>query len=320
MTQILNGEIIYNENSVNANGGTELMARRMAKDINPDLLKEWQIIHSRIPNKLEDDKKIMLVCHDLARDPMYQGLYDEEYIEKFDLFVFVSNWQKDNFLQTYKIPYNKCAVVPNYIEPFPTRSNFYDGGIIKLIYHTTPHRGLELLIPAFQAIEKQIPNIELDVYSSFKAYGWESRDEQYRTLIEVCEDHEKINYHGFQSNDVVREALMKSHIFAYPNIWPETSCLALIEAIASGNIVVAPNHAAIPETAQNLATLYQFNDNKQEHFEVFAQNLFDVVGYVNSPEMRDYLDVEVRHKQIHMDGFTTEFIVQRWEKLLKAHL
>ena len=32
-------------------------------------------------------------------------------------------------------------------------------------------------------------NIELDVYSSFKIYGWEERDEQYKEVFDFCKQH-----------------------------------------------------------------------------------------------------------------------------------
>ena len=41
-----------------------------------------------------------------------------------------------------------------------------------------------------------------------------------------------MTYHGFKPNDVVRKALSEAHIFAYPSIWVETSCISAIEAMS----------------------------------------------------------------------------------------
>ena len=37
-------------------------------------------------------------------------------------------------------------------------------------------------------------------------------------IFKEIEEHDGMTYHGFQPNAVVREALAKSHIFAYPSI------------------------------------------------------------------------------------------------------
>jgi hypothetical protein len=36
---------------------------------------------------------------------------------------------------------------------------------IKLIYHTTPHRGLQILVPVFEKLCEWHDDIELDVFS-----------------------------------------------------------------------------------------------------------------------------------------------------------
>ena len=92
-------------------------------------------------------------------------------------------------------------------------------------------------------------NVHLDVFSSFNAYGWAERDEPYQELFDKIEAHPQMTYHGFKPNNIVRNALQKAHIFAYPSIWMETSCIALMEAMSAGLMCVHPNLAALPETA-----------------------------------------------------------------------
>jgi UDP-glucose:(glucosyl)LPS alpha-1,2-glucosyltransferase len=151
-------------------------------------------------------------------------------------------------------------------------------GKVRLIYHTTPHRGLEILVPVFEELVKMHgDSIHLDVYSSFKIYGWEERDQQYNQLFDRCKEHPNITYHGSVPNEEIREALKKSHIFAYPSIWPETSCLAVIEAMSAKNIVVCPNFAALPETCANFAMMYPHHENPNAHAVQFAHTLNNAI-------------------------------------------
>jgi len=188
----------------------------------------------------------------------------------------VSHHQQVTYNIGLGVPYSAGVVIPNGIELLPIEEK-RSGEVIRLVYHTTPHRGLELLVPVFERLVEVYPSMHLDVFSSFKAYGWASRDSDYEQLFDRCRKHPNINYHGYQPNDVVRAALQRAHVFAYPNIWPETSCIAAIEAITSGVAVVCPTFGALPETTGGLAYTYPFDENYNQHANVFAHVLLDVV-------------------------------------------
>jgi len=193
LVEIVAGELIRNELTQNAMGGTEMMAIGMQQRIPQELLKNFQIIHSRT-RELRDDLKKILVCHDLAGDPEVAHLKDGGY-KKYDKLVFVSQWQFQQYHDFLGVPYNHSHILKNAIEPIVEHKKPNDGKI-RIIYHTTPHRGLGLLYPIFDALSKQHDNIELDVYSSFKIYGWEQRDEPYKALFDQLKQHPKIRYHG----------------------------------------------------------------------------------------------------------------------------
>lgn len=313
MTEIVDGEIRYNELTKNANGGTELMARRMVEHIPQEYLKGYQIIHSRV-RKLEPDLKKILVCHDLHNDPEVQQLSDPEYRKQFEKIVFVSNWQANMFHLALGIPYSEFVVINNAVSPFGEVKKTFDGKV-RLIYHTTPHRGLAILYPVMKFIANEFKDFHLDVFSSFAAYGWEERDEPYLDLFKSIEDHPNMTYHGFQPNDIVIEHLKKSHIFAYPNIWPETSCLALIEALCCGNIALHPNLAALPETGCGLSEIYQYNEDMNEHAKVFAENLLR--NLVAFEKYFDNVQNYSRHAQNHASAvYSINRMVSKWMDVL----
>jgi glycosyltransferase involved in cell wall biosynthesis len=214
------------------------------------------------------------------------------------------------------VPYSDCIVIKNAIDPIPIQKKEYNG-TINLIYHTTPHRGLEILVPVFEELCKLHDNIHLDVYSSFEIYGWKDRDVQYQELFDRCRAHEKISYHGSVSNEEIREALVRSHIFAYPSIWPETSCLAVIEAMSAKNIVVCPNYAALPETCSNFAMMYPYTENKNAHAVQFAHTLNNAIESIknNIDGLDPYLDFQ---KQFFDYFYSWSKRKLEWENLLKS--
>jgi glycosyltransferase involved in cell wall biosynthesis len=262
MSCIYKGEIIESELSANSKGGTEQMRQRLVDNMSPEMLSNVAIHLSR-PRELHDDVANILWCHDLAEDPENKILLDGGW-EKFDHFVFVSAWQRDQYILRFGIPYSRCSVIHNAIEKQYSPKQ-KDLSTIRFVYHTTPHRGLELLVPIFEELAKEFDNIHLDVYSSFGIYGWESRDEAYKGLFKRIEAHPNMTYHGHKSNAEVLEALDNGHIFLYPNIWKETSCIALLEAIKSQMLCIHPNYGALPETGANATIMYDFNEDPQAH-------------------------------------------------------
>lgn len=248
----------------NALGGTEIMMRGLYDGRLPrELLQEFQIVPGRMGD-LRRDKVRILYCHDLPNDPSNQHLSNGGW-DRFHRIVFVSNWQMQQFIQTFEIPWSKCVVLHNAINPIDVEVDKKPRDKIRLIYHTTPHRGLNILYSVFDKLCETHDDIELDVYSSFKLYGWPERDEPFADLFKALEDHPKINYHGAVPNNEIREAVAKAHIFAYPSIWPETFCLCLAEAMSGGLLCVHPNYACLAETAANWTMIYQWHEEINNH-------------------------------------------------------
>ena len=157
-----------NEISAKANGGTEL-------------LKNFQIILSRY-RQLDMEKIRIMNVHDLPEDPEAVKFKDKKFQDNFHKFVFVSDWQYQRYQLMHGIPYNeKSVVLETGIETAP--SSCFDikkqENIIRLVYTSTPQRGLEILVPVFRSLAQKYPNIHLDVFSSFKIYGWEEADLRY---------------------------------------------------------------------------------------------------------------------------------------------
>ena len=186
-------------------------------------------------------------------------------------------------------------------------------GPIRLAYISTPHRGLDVLIGAFRAMK--LENVELDVYSSFKIYGWGTRDDEYKPLYDACKDTPNVNYHGTVSNEEIREALQKTHILAYPNTYAETACISVIEAMSAGCVVVCPNLAVLPETCANFAWMYGYVQDKVEHARKFAYVLKDAIDNFWQPAVQTGLAVQKQYFDMHYDIETT---AKQWEMMLST--
>lgn len=302
---------IIDEATQIARGGTELQSIELQKRLSADLLSKFQIIPSRVV-ELDPHRKRILWLHDLADDQMNSHLANGGY-NKFEKLVFVSNWQMQRFIERFSIPWYKCAVIQNAINPLKLYS--HNSEKIKLIYHTTPHRGLNILLSVFDQLLDRHPEIELDVFSSFKIYGWEQRNEQYQNLFDFCIKHPNINYHGTVSNDVVKEAVSSADIFAFPSTWVETSCISLLEAMSAGLICVHPNLGALPETAANWTLQYQYQENERDHAKVFFNQMELAISNVRNESYRNYLD----NQSAYINTFYNwDLRASQWEAMLRS--
>jgi glycosyltransferase involved in cell wall biosynthesis len=307
-----------NEISVNANGGTELMLNLLEKYLDKDLLENFQIVFSR--HRETDNKKIRIFqAHDLPEDPESSKFRDEKFLNSFHKILFVSNWQYQRYQLFHNLPYtDKYAVIDNGIEPAPQDCLNKPTETIRLVYTSTPQRGLEILVPVFKLLAEKYDNIHLDVFSSFKIYGWDDADKNFEPLYKEIKDHPKMTYHGFVPNEKLKEHLKQCHIFAYPSIWLETSCRSMLEAMSAGLICVHPNYGALPETSGGLNIMYQGDfQNKNIHASIFANHLNAAIEFVKTEQSKNMISFN----KTYVDGkYNMERISSIWNMTLRSLL
>lgn len=303
-----------NEISKNANGGTEIAKRKLASIIDPSLLEHFQIISSRV-RELDESKIRVLWQHDLSQDPESAKLRDKSFQDKFHKFVYISNWQMNQYQLFHGLPYDtKSIVLESGIEPADPMARWTHGdGKIRLVYTSTPQRGLDILVSVFQYLAEKYDDIHLDVFSSFKIYGWEDADKQYEPLYEHIRNHPQMTYHGFVPNEQLKHHLNSCDIFAYPSIWMETSCRAMLEAMSAQLVCVHPNYGALAETSGALNVMYQGTLDKVEHANIFASHLEAAIQFVRDKNQKEM----VQFNKVYVDSrYSLDRIKRQWEVML----
>jgi glycosyltransferase involved in cell wall biosynthesis len=189
------------------------------------------------------------------------------------------------------VPESKCVVIKNAIEEI----NFEDKpkDKISLIYHTTPWRGLVHLLKVFKSLN--LKNVELNVCSSTIIYGKKFDavlGKTYESLFNECKNTKNVNYLSFLNNKKIIELLKKMHIFAHPSVWPETSCIAAIEAMAAGCEVVTTNLGALNETCSSFGTFVNFDKNFDNLEKEYSKVLSNSIKNYWSGENQNKLELQ----------------------------
>lgn len=256
-------------------GGSEILNNNLLKYTGQDWQKNVNLVLSVCDPAFIDPARINVIWQHLAYDQgAIRGMADSNFIQSIDHFVYVSNWQLDRFRDRFFVDLSQNHVIKNAIEPIEFKEKPTDK--IKLIYTSTPNRGLEVLLKAFKILDRK--DIELIVFSSNIIYGKGYSNQLAGThehLFHQCRTTPGIIYRGYAMNKAVRQALQQSHILAYPSIYEETSCLAAIEAGAAGCKIVTTNLGALPETCDKWATYveYQYGDDLDLLAERYAVTL-----------------------------------------------
>jgi len=212
-------------------------------------------------------------------------------VDILDYVVFNSNWNFEKFVYQFKIPESKSVVIKNAIEKINFEEKPKDK--INLIYHTTPWRGLDHLLKIFKSLN--LKNVELNICSSVKIYGKKFDrifGKEFENIFNECKNTKNVNYFGFLENKKVLELLKKIHIFAYPNIWHETSCVAAIESMAAGCEVVTTNLAALYETCAPFGTFVNFDRNFDNLEKRFSKVLLNSIENYWSDENQNKLKLQ----------------------------
>jgi len=272
-------------------GGSEILNNNLLKYTGQDWQKTVNLVLSVCDPAYIDPGRVNVIWQHLAYDQgAIRGMANADFIKSVDHFVYVSNWQLEQFENRFETNLSKNHVIRNAIEPIEFKEKPTDK--IKLIYTSTPNRGLEILLKAFKILNRN--DIELTVFSSNIIYGKGYSNQLAGThdhLFHQCRTTPGIVYRGYAMNKAVRQALQSSHILAYPSIYEETSCLAAIEAGSAGCRIVTTNLGALPETCNNWATYvdYQYGDDLDLLAERYAQTLNTAIDsyWANSYTMND---------------------------------
>jgi len=164
---------------------------------------------------------------------------------------------------------------------------------------------------------KYVDSIDYFIYvTSTKIYGSkfeELEKDKFEPLFELCRNTKNVNFKGYTFNGEIRKSLEDTHIYAYPSIFEETSCLAVIEAMSAGCHVVTTNYGALPETCGEFATMIEFDSSATNLIERYAETLNSVLDNYKQNMYKEDLEMQVKYYNKYYSWNTR---IQEWRNFL----
>ena len=250
------------------------------------------VISSRIPELF--DRRInapsrMLWVHDVdCGDRLTAKRCDQ-----VDHILLLSQWHMEHFRSTYGFVRDKIRRIRNGIEhayfrgPAPKRRK-------RVVYTSSPDRGLDILLEMWPEVLKQVPDAELrhcyvDVYD--RVAEADPNIAAFRERVRELSDQPGVESVGHLSQPEVAQLMRSAMVWAHPS-WStptnspffETSCIGAMEAQAAGCLVVAPYAGALPETARTACRIVEQRQLTDRWREVFVNMI--VEGLTNEDVQR----------------------------------
>lgn len=146
---------------------------------------------------------------------------------------------------------SKIHIVPNFAEDFlfvsdnEIEEKFKDTSVVKILYlsNLLPGKGYDELVDAYVGLKPKLKqNIEIEFVGSFQT----ERDKV--KFLKKISGHDNLKYLGLFIDGVKkRELFCKSHIFCLPTYYAyEGQPISILEAYATGCVVITSNHSGIP--------------------------------------------------------------------------
>lgn len=260
-------------------------------------------------------KKSFLWVHDVhvgARTPEIDTL-----LKRVDHVFCLSNWHKDFFLETYpQLPRDKIIVTKNGLDMRRfTREPKKIGN--RLIYSSSPDRGLEKLLELMPKIKAQVPDVELHIYYGFD--NWKKmvanhgsamdkkRVEFLERSLEDMTVQGLVTYHGRVSQQALANAFLAAKVWAYPTWFTESNCISAMEAQAGGCVPVTTALAALPETVSH-GYILKPPCTSPEYAQAFVKR---VVSLLQDDSEREKYATAGRAYTFAMHGW--EHVARHWE-------
>jgi glycosyltransferase involved in cell wall biosynthesis len=211
-------------------------------------VRDWQSIFTDIPAR-----KKLLWTGDAYDQPLTVGIGDRRIMDRLDGLLCVSEWQKQTLCEVSGFPLERTFVIRNGIDASYFSTVAPSNNRKRLIYSSTPYRGLKHIIDIFKGVQEKVHDAECCICSGYDVYGGAERTpsqqlEELATIRQALEPLPGVIWRGNILQQELAHEMLHAGIYAYPCTFAETSCISILEAKAAGVVPITNSLGALPET------------------------------------------------------------------------
>jgi glycosyltransferase involved in cell wall biosynthesis len=178
-----------------------------------------------------------------------------------------------------KITVTRNGIKPNRFEDadFASATNPYLArkNPNKIVFPSSPDRGLDRAMIVLDEVRKTYPDIELHVFYGIEhLHKWGHAELQQR-LKTMMEARPWVKYHGATQQDVLMDHFKEAAIWLHPCDFIESSCITAMEMVCAGVYPVTRRLGGLQDTLaiaehKNMATLLDSDCVTPEEFQLYV--------------------------------------------------
>lgn len=227
----------------------------------------------------------------------------------------VSAWHRGNYIGSGGLDPARVHLLRNAVSPGFAGLFAADERVVRakaspplLAFTSVPYKGLEAALNWFGRLRSRAPTVTLNVFSSFDLYpanNLHRANPAWPALYDACRSAPGVNYVGVVPQPRLARSLRATSVLFYPCAVPETSGIAVMEAMAAGCLVITNDQGALSETLAGFGILVEARDGVLRCDDFLAAT----AGALSRFENEDPgLDAHLRQQ---VDHITRE---ARWER------
>ena len=240
----------------------------------------------------------------------------QENLADLDAVLVLSRFHAANFIGRLPAVANKLALTRNGLDLslLARASQGVSRVPGKLTYVSRPERGLKpLLSQIWPRLLQEMPHLSLSIcgYQINEDELPAALKDEYQEIHELIKNAPQVEFLGPLPKERYYAHLASCQALLYPCIFPEISCLAVLEAQALGTPVITSNDFALQESV----VIPEFKVEGQPGSERYVENYLAACrNILGNPELAARLGLEAQ-RQVHL-RYDWSSVVEEWEELI----
>ena len=237
------------------------LVRWLERDVKPEVVHLSNVLLVGMAARLRDVLRVPVVCGLQAEDSFLDALPDPHRATALELIserggavdglVAVSEYYAERAASRFSLPREKISVVlPGIMLEGHEKVSRPEGSPLTVGYlgRISPEKGLHLLCQAFRrlAVEPELTGLRLEV-AGFLANDQIGYAAALRRDLSRLGLGDRVRFIGTVDRREKLTFLAGIDVLAVPTVYPDPKGLSVIEALASGIPVVAPDDGIFPE-------------------------------------------------------------------------
>ena len=177
--------------------------------------------------------------------------------------VFVSKYLRDKFFTDIKGSFDNTFIIPNSLDRNRRVSTEIKEKVVLFVGRIVREKGVDLYIDAIKKLSAEFSDWRFFVIGSSKL-GYDKKSLFEKEIIQSVQNlDDNVEFHGYISNQKVREIMSKSSILVVPSIWQEPFGMTAIEGLSNKMVVVGSEVGGLSEILKHKGVLIRDIDSNK---------------------------------------------------------